>query len=75
MKITITPYDDVRWRPFKAHQGAKVHIWAFGRSAKCGLWFLRDSDGYIRTLESTWLASVPMIQLVLGNYDMIANVN
>ena len=50
-------------------------MWAFGRSAKCGLWFLRDSDGYIRTLESTWLASVPMIQLVLGNYDMIAEVN
>jgi hypothetical protein len=64
MIITITPYDDVRWKGLRAHQGAKS-----------GLWYLRDHYGYIRTLASTWLDSVPMIQLVLGNYDLIAAVN
>lgn len=72
---TFTPYDDVRWKTFNAHQDSDIFMWAFGRSAKSAVWFLRDHDGYIRALASTWIDSVPMIHAVLDNYGMTAAVN
>ncbi len=51
------------------------HIWAFWRDAAANRWMLRDSDGYVRTMEPTWLASVSRFQGTLNNYGMSANIS
>ena len=71
----LTPYDDVAWKSFKASDATGFVMWAFGRSRKSGVWFLRDHDGYIRTLESTWIDSAPMIRQVAENYGFTCAVN
>jgi len=54
-------------------KAGKKYTWAFWREN--GWWYLSDCDGYVRTLEKTWLESVPLIRLVLSNYDMTANIS
>jgi hypothetical protein len=73
--VVFTPYDDVAWRTFKASTETGHVMWAFGRSAKSGVWFLRDHDGYIRTLDRTWIDSAPMIQRTVENYGFTCTVN
>lgn len=47
--------------------------WAFWRQD--GMWFLRDHEGYRRTLEQTWYNSVPRIRAILENYGLKAEVS
>jgi hypothetical protein len=66
--IVITPYSDVKWRPLPAVYGDTTG-WEVGKSYKRGQrWFLRDPEGYVRTLEPTWPLSKPRVRTVLENY-------
>ncbi len=61
---------------FFAHdKDGNRYRWSFWRDAAAGYWMLRDCDGYVRTMERTWTASVPRIQGTLANYDMTATIS
>ena len=47
----------------------KPFTWNFYRDAKHG-WTLEDWNGYERTLEKTWIDSLPVIQRILSNHGM-----
>ncbi len=73
---SVTPYDDVQWTKFTARDSAgNEYRWRFGRSKKSSLWYLKDPDGYIRSLESSWVDSVPRIQMVISNHGQTSEVN
>ena len=73
--MTITPYDDVKWRPLAAVDAAmRIEKWHFGKGR--GYWYLREPDGgYVRTLERTWAESVPRIRTILENHGLTADVS
>jgi hypothetical protein len=47
----------------------KSFTWKFYRDPKHG-WSLIDYNGYERTLEKTWIDSLPVIQRILSNHGM-----
>lgn len=55
----------------------KQFRWAFYREGrlKPPAWVLRDHSGYERILEPTWRDSVPVINRVLTNYGMEADIS
>jgi hypothetical protein len=58
---------------FGANEG-KSFKWAFYRDTT-GYWMLRDHTGYERTMEKTWIDTVPKIKMILGNHDMTADIS
>lgn len=70
MKISTFQAKDASGAPFR---------WAFwrddGHGKYAGYWMLRDHEGYVRTLESSWLDSVPKIRLILSNYGFYAEIS
>jgi hypothetical protein len=47
----------------------KPFTWKFYRDSKYG-WTLIDFNGYERTLEKTWIDSLPVIRRILSNHGM-----
>lgn len=47
--------------------------WAFKKDGE--FWYLKDHENYERTLEKTWIDSVPRINLIASNYGMECNIN
>lgn len=60
---------------FTATQNGQRFTWKFWYDSTARLWFLEDYEGYVRTLESTWVDSVPRIRTVLANHDMVAEIS
>ena len=51
----------------------KRYKWSFWRAG--GIWFLRDHNDYVRTLETTWNASVSRIRSILENHGLKADIS
>lgn len=50
-----------------------AETWRFWKDGK--YWRLQGPDAYTRALEETWLASVPRIHGILGNYGLKAEIS
>jgi len=59
---------------FTAHDAdGKAYRWTFWRDGD--YWMLRDYTGYLRTLEHTWIDSVPRIKSILEGHGMTADIS
>jgi hypothetical protein len=47
--------------------------WAFRKNGK--YWFLKDHEDYVRTLESSWIDSVPKLLDIAYNYGMECRIS
>lgn len=73
-------YSGAKTTTFTATDAAgNKYKWSFWRDPRAdnkkGLWFLKDPDGYVRSLENTWIDSVPRIRTILENHDMKADIS
>ena len=46
----------------------KRYRWTFWRDPVAQYWVLRDPQGHTRTLERTWVDSVPRIRGIVDNF-------
>ena len=58
------------------NKDGKTYRWQFWRDARPpAYWMLKDHEGHIRTLERTWIDSVPHIHAILESYGMHADIS
>jgi hypothetical protein len=50
------------------HGDGTKHVWKFFRDG--GYWYLEDYTGYVRTMEKTWIDSLPKMRLCVENHGM-----
>ncbi len=56
-------------------QGKRYQFKFWRDTLRPAYWMLEDYTGYVRTLETTWLASVPRIRLIVANHGMTCEVS